>query len=141
MSSSKEKTIPVCNLCGDTCALQEPNWDGAYGLINAVVRGGYASTPGNGSGALDDTTSYEFSLCEFCLDFLFTHCKVPPRTWDSGVSGDLHLGAETFRPAPVRVAVDEWRKQKDKFLEASKFHDALRLLTRLVPLEKLMGEK
>lgn len=136
--SSKEKAIPRCNLCGDTCALQDPNSDGAHGLINAVVCGHYASTPGKGGGALDDTTSYEFSLCEFCLDFIFTHCKIPPHVWDSGITGDLHLGKKLFRPAPVRVDCDEWRKDsKEDFYQAAEFHDALRLLKRLVPLRKL----
>ncbi len=56
----------VCNMCGELCSLGPQRNKG--GLVNQTVDGNYDSTPGNGQGALDDCTSYRFSLCEFCLD-------------------------------------------------------------------------
>ena len=70
----------ACNLCGRSMGLDDPSPDAAapHGLVNASAVGGYCSTPGNGSGALDDLDCYTFSLCEFCLDWLFCACVVPP---------------------------------------------------------------
>lgn len=112
----------LCNMCGESCLLgdSEESYPDYSGLIKQVVFGGYHSTPGNGSGALDDTTSYEFSLCEFCLDWLFKNFKVPPLVY---VGGD---GPEEFKSAEDRVANDDWRKQKDKFREEYMKRNALR---------------
>lgn len=108
----------TCNLCGMTCQLgSECNpTSGLYGLIKQTVNGGYESTPGNGLGALDDCTSYTFSLCEFCLDWLFSQFKIPVEVHDylSGVE------PKPWRPAAERVAQDEWRRTKELF---SKEHD------------------
>jgi hypothetical protein len=111
MSRHREENID-CNLCGLSCALGDPDHP-AYdmgGLINARVSGGYESTPGNGRGALDDCTSYSFSLCEFCLDWLFMKFKKP-------VQAASYTSAETevWQPAVVRVVRDDWRKMKDEF--------------------------
>lgn len=100
-------------MCGLSCALRDdghPCW-GNHGLINQTVSGGYESTPGNGSGALDDATNYNFSLCEFCLDWLFQQFKVPVETSDYMSGGEI----EPWRPASQRVSEDDWRKMKQKF--------------------------
>ena len=97
----------LCNLCGETCSLEGGWEDEPGGLIDQVVIGGYCSTPGNGGGALDDSTSYRFSMCEFCLDWLFTEFKIPPSVHDNG--------PEVFLSASKRVSNDDWRKTKDKF--------------------------
>ncbi len=121
------KKEPTCNLCGLGCGLGKPGHP-AYeigGLINAIVRGGYSSTAGNGDGALDDMTSYRFSMCEFCLDWLFTQFKVPVEVSDYTFSDDLR-GKDGFdvddvrpawEPAVVRVAKDDWRSSKHEFCE------------------------
>ncbi len=100
----------LCNMCGLTCRL-DPEVTETYGLIKSTVSGGYESTPGNGDGALDDCTRYTFSLCEFCLDFMFSNFKIP-------VVSDNYThpeGLELFRPAAQRVAEDEWRGMKERF--------------------------
>lgn len=106
----------TCNLCGLSCALGtagHPAYD-MGGLIKARVSGGYESTPGNGCGALDDCTSYSFSLCEFCLDWLFTQFKVPVAQWSPTAGTDEQ---ESWEPAHVRVAKDDWRKMKKEFCD------------------------
>jgi hypothetical protein len=129
---------PLCNLCGLTCTIGHPESParGPHGLIKAQVIGGYESTPGNGCGALDDMTRYTFSLCEFCLDWLFEHFQVPVKTDDpmrdyrlregetveEGVErmGVVSLSTnETpmppFRPASQRCDEDVWRKGREEF--------------------------
>jgi hypothetical protein len=75
----------TCNLCGESCLLPLPGGDAHgtsnHGLIRALVTGGYFSHPGRFSGALEDMTAYQFSICEFCLDWLFCQAKIPPRTF------------------------------------------------------------
>lgn len=112
-----------CNLCGHSCALTEAGHVEMGGLIKARVSGGYFSTPGNGSGALDDTTSYHFSLCEFCLDWLFGKFTIPVAT-SAYMDGD-HPD-EPWRPAAERVAADDWRKAKGQFAAESSLRDAAR---------------
>lgn len=103
----------ICNMCGESCSLSDDKDCPSFGgLINQVVSGGYNSTPGNGNGALDDTVDYKFSLCEFCLDWLFTTFKIAPTVYQY-TDGEYF----EFKPAGERVATDEWRKQKSKFLE------------------------
>jgi hypothetical protein len=100
-----------CNLCGESLQLEEPCE--RAGLVDTKVSGGYSSTPGNGFGALDDLSTYEFSICEFCLDWLFTQFKIPPK-----ITGPYDF---EFKPAEQRVREDDWRKQKDRFYtEASR---------------------
>lgn len=98
----------TCNRCGLSCALGR---DENCGLINQTVSGGYESTAGNGLGALDDCTRYTFSLCEFCLDWLFAQFKVPVKLDDYMSGGE----SEEWRPAAQRVAEDDWRKMKQEF--------------------------
>lgn len=98
--------ITSCNLCGHPCGVPG---DRRMGLVEQTVTGGYHSTPGNGDGALDDLTSYKFSLCEFCLDWLFSRFVIPVET--SSHMGDV----EPFQPAEQRVRDDAWRKYKDEF--------------------------
>jgi hypothetical protein len=114
---------PLCNLCGLTCLLGPPTLANgrkneghrASGLIAAEVRGGYESTPGNGSGALDDGTSYTFNICEFCLDWLFDKFIIPVTVVDSN-------GGESLddRSAARRVLEDEWRKKSEFFVESNR---------------------
>jgi hypothetical protein len=98
------------------------------GLIDAKVIGGYPSTPGNGDGALDDMTQYKFSLCEFCLDFLFTRFVVPPTVncigfapppyvCDGSLNDIVEKEQEPFYSAEERVKNDEWRRGKKEFFQ------------------------
>ena len=84
-----------------------------HGMIDAHVSGGYESTPGNGHGALDDCTTYTFSLCEFCCDWLFQQFKIKPTITDYCHGGEKKK--DEWRPASVRVRDDEWRRQKEEF--------------------------
>jgi hypothetical protein len=108
----------TCNMCGETCRINTEN----YGMTNAKVSGGYESTAGNGHGALDDCETYTFSLCEFCLDWLFSKFKVPVDITD------YMNGSEpgTYVPAAQRVATDECRKMKDEFTAEHDKRAALR---------------
>ena len=101
----------LCNMCGLSTKLSESyNYDQFYGLIDAVVSGGYDSTPGNGYGALDDLVNYRFSLCEFCCDHLFSNFVIPPKTSDN--SGEMD-----FLPAAQNVQEQFWRKSKSNFFD------------------------
>lgn len=113
---SEAEHEPVCNMCGLSCTTQHSRDNGMppLGLIGCEARGGYDSTPGNGCGALDDMTTYAFSLCEFCLDRLFSRFKRPPR-----VLCHIDEEAEAFRPAERRV----W---EDGFFEEQARRDAAR---------------
>jgi 8-oxo-dGTP pyrophosphatase MutT (NUDIX family) len=121
------KTLPIekeefCNYCGLTCKLNDEDSDGNYGLINAKVQGHYASTPGNGAGALDDLQVYKFSLCEFCCDYLFTQFKKPVLTYDFH---DRVL--EKFESASDRVAnCENGRDMKEKFFTEKYKRDVAR---------------
>jgi hypothetical protein len=110
----------LCNLCGLSCKFgcKENEMFGPHGLIKQAVYGGYESTAGNGHGALDDTTGYRFSLCEFCLDWLFGKFKVPVETfeYDCFDGSDL-METEAWKPADQRVREEEWRKDKKEFFE------------------------
>ena len=107
-----------CNLCGGMCALIDFTRgtivDNTAGLQNAYVSGGYWSTAGNGEGALDDGVTYHFSLCEFCLDWLFSNFRIPVKTSNYMSNNDPE---EDFRPAAVRVKDDSWRTHKDEFFQ------------------------
>jgi hypothetical protein len=114
-----------CNLCGLSCKLNsEFDTDNDYGL-KAKVSGGYLSTPGAGYGALDDSNLYKFSLCEFCLDWLFTQFKIPVNIVDM-----IDYKGEKFKPAANRVKDDDWRKEKDKFFAEYKKRNVARLNLR-----------
>lgn len=111
-----EKNV-TCNLCGLSCGLGKPGHP-AYdqgGLINARVSGGYSSTAGNGKGALDDCTSYTFSMCEFCLDWLFEQFQVPVS--QHSMMDAIDEPPEVWRPARERVAQDDWRRFKTEFCD------------------------
>lgn len=125
-------TYPLCNGCGLTTAL--PDYDGPKGqveyeagLIRAMADGGFSSTPGNGWGALDDTTHYVFSLCEFCCDALMATFVIPPV-----VRGNFgNDPPEPFRPASDRVREDAWRKgHRAAFEQESAKRAALRRFGR-----------
>lgn len=60
----------ICNRCGNTC--KPPDASDFYGLIEARVSGGYWSP------RLGDMRVYVFSLCENCLDELFSTFKIDP---------------------------------------------------------------
>lgn len=99
---------PICNLCGLSCMLTTR----AGGLVKATVWGGYESTPGNGVGALDDHVEHTFSLCEFCLDWLFSRFVIPVELRDY-----FYEPLEPWRPAAERVAADDWRRDKKRFAD------------------------
>jgi len=119
------RPIVPCNLCGHPCGVlgqaEDDPGDRRMGLVEQAVRGGYWSTPGNGDGALDDNTTYKFSLCEFCLDWLFSRFAVPVTVFN-GVED------EPFRPADQRVREDEWRGQKAAFFAEFEKRNASRKL-------------
>jgi len=119
----------LCNLCGLTCNLPVGPADSgetdAHGLVEQVVYGHYASTPGNGHGALDDMTAYKFSLCEFCLDWLFSRFKAPPRVFERDLNCNL-LDEGSWRPARQRVAEDDWRRFKQETLDEMARRDEAR---------------
>lgn len=114
-----------CNKCGLSCKLLD--YDKAekinaqtaidnHGLVKAEVYGGYDSTPGNGFGALDDSSRYTFSLCEFCLDWLFQQFKIPVKEEDytTGI-------VEEWKSAIDRIVRDSWRNNNPGyFIEESK---------------------
>lgn len=112
----------LCNWCGLTTLLNGGGGPSPHGMYRHTVSGGYASTPGNGpGGALDDGDTYTFSLCELCLDHLFSQCQIPP-TMGSYMGG----GKPFFRPAADRVKNDEWRTTKDEFFAEKARRDAAR---------------
>lgn len=132
----RTETRDPCNLCGLSLRLAPAPEDETLGLVKVAVVGGYPSTPGNGSGALDDGTGYRFSLCEFCLDWLFGQFTIPVETFDVKVGftlkedetidqamdrtgGFVFLAAgpspEPWRPAAERVRDDAWRKMRERF--------------------------
>lgn len=113
----------LCNLCGLSCTLDEKNFSELGGLIGAVVSGGYASTPGNGVGALDDTVAYRFSLCEFCLDWLFAQFTIPVAVSDYMTPLEQ---VEPWNPAAQRVASDDWRRMKQIFTDEANRRAAAR---------------
>lgn len=122
----KNKTERLCNLCGESCffiqenrSTEDKKFGSNYGLIDCTVSGGYESTPGNGQGTLDDLETYTFSLCEFCLDWLFKLFKTPPTLSDPD---------DVFQPAEVRVKNDDWRRQKRLFAERSSKRELARNL-------------
>jgi len=102
----------LCNRCGLGCAIGCGDLRSLCGLVNAVADGGYESTPGNGHGALDDTTRYTFSLCEFCLDWLFSTFVIPVDVSDYMCPGEK---MEPWAPAAERVERDSWRRMKKEF--------------------------
>ncbi len=110
---SFEEPDILCNMCGLTCRLDPEDYE-TYGLIKETVTGSYHSTAGNGEGALDDCSRYTFSLCEFCLDHMFSQFKILPNVDDYVRSGPKDE-PEVFRPASQRVTEDEWRSGKEKF--------------------------
>ncbi len=109
----------LCNLCGLSCKPPNPSFseNEDLGLIDCVVSGGYDSTPGNGEGALDDTIAYEFSLCEFCLDWLFVQFKIPVTVSDYPIFETPGFNKRKFDwiSAKDRVLNDHWRKMKKEF--------------------------
>lgn len=72
----------LCNFCGDSMMLPCGNDPSAmptpHGLVNARVSGGYFSEH------LLDLVTYQFSLCEKCLRFIFDRCKVPVTVSNEG---------------------------------------------------------
>lgn len=119
----------LCNLCGHSCYLPG-DCNGNSGLIEQKVMGGYDSTPGNGCGALGDMTQYTFSLCEFCLDFLFTNFVIPPK--QRYVFNDEDSVEEQFVGAEQMMIKNlTYKRFKEHFYnEANKRTSARNLLSR-----------
>lgn len=67
---------PLCNLCGNSTVPREGSTSDSYGLIGAVVDGGYFSID------LCDGTRYKFSICEKCLRKLFEQFVIKPDVSD-----------------------------------------------------------
>lgn len=109
----------LCNLCGLSCKPSNPSFDEdeTLGLIDCVVSGGYDSTPGNGEGTLDDTMQYKFSLCEFCLDWLFVQFKIPVEVYDHPALAKFEPRKFDWVCAKDRVINDDWRKMKEPFFK------------------------
>lgn len=112
----------TCNMCGLESKIRSEQ-DGEVNensiIYNSILNdfaanGGYDSTPANGYGALDDGSTYSFSLCEFCLDHLFQKFKIAPKI----TSYMNYNGEEEFLPAETRVRMSGFRKENKKaFLE------------------------
>ena len=137
-----------CNLCGLSCGLESIKHEAREegGLIDAVAIGHYDSTPGNGAGALDDLVRHRFSLCEWCLDWLFGQFKIPVAVDDPMNDYLLQEGEtkeealekrgliqlverpqpEPWRPARERVLKDAWRTSKEEFVAEAHRRDAAR---------------
>jgi hypothetical protein len=100
----------TCNLCGLSYAPGMPGHPAynMYGLIKVRVSDGYESTFGNGREALDDCTSYSFSLREFCLDWFFGQLKMPvaQRILSSGTT-NRKLGSRSMSESPRATVQDE----------------------------------
>lgn len=112
----------LCNWCGMSCILGDASsFECASGLIKAEVQGGYLSTAGNGEGALDDCSSYKFSLCEFCLDHLFSKFNIPVEQTDYADNEPI-----TWEPAHQRVLFSNWRRGKKEFFENKEKRDKSR---------------
>jgi hypothetical protein len=69
----------LCNKCGKSC-LKRIGTDVAglpvcdqYGLIGASVSGGFLSSDG-----IQDGITYEFDVCEACVDELFKTFSIEP---------------------------------------------------------------
>ena len=60
----------ICNKCGCSMKISESGSDEFYGLVGAVVCGGYFSEE------LEDGVKYSFDLCEKCLKEMFKEFKV-----------------------------------------------------------------
>ena len=116
---------PDCNLCGLTCRLCDHEHSNSGGLERYTVSGNYDSTAGNGGGALDDGDTYTFSLCEWCLDWLFAQFKVLPE-----MGNNYHHepdGSPAWSPAAVRVSTEEWReKGREAFFAEKSRRDVAR---------------
>jgi hypothetical protein len=125
MTKPSEIEAVVCNMCGLSCALGEKTpLASNYGLIHARVSGGYCSTAGNGDGALDDGTTYVFSLCEFCLDHIFGKFQVPVKV-GSYFNSSVEVEDEWI-PAQERIKRDAWRQGEQHFFEEKRRHDVAR---------------
>lgn len=98
----------LCNLCGLPRWVGYTETDGELGGVAMRAEGGYYSTPGNGSGALDDMTVYCFALCEFCLDFMFSQFVIPV---DVECRLDESGHKTEWRPAMNRVLDRTFRPQ------------------------------
>ncbi len=66
----------LCNQCGCSCHPQNSDKESNgqpcfYGLIEVSIYGCYFSP------ALDDMTTYTFSICELCLKKQFATFKIP----------------------------------------------------------------
>lgn len=119
--------IYLCNICGESCTIgsESDNPRTVNGLIEATVTGAYMSTPGNGTtqGALDDRVRYKFSICEFCLDWLFHSVfKIPVQVIDlDGDDGEFNQLS-----ALQRVLKSHHRNYKEEFIVEYKRHNQLR---------------
>lgn len=110
---SKEIKEKLCNMCGLTCRFVKSNYDNyLHGLIDCSVEGGYDSVPGNGWGALGDSFTHTFSLCEFCLNHLFSQFKIPVHVLERCANEEWD-----WIPAQEKVTNDDWRRMKSEFFE------------------------
>lgn len=70
----------ICNKCGKSCK-------GGYnfeGLLEIKIMGGYGSL-------LGDMETYEFSICETCLQSMFEKFLIPPEHKDFSPGGHHDL--------------------------------------------------
>ena len=118
-----DRSVPTCHLCGLSCRLGQHERANSGGLERHTVTGNYDSTPGNGDGCLDDLSSYTFSLCEWCLDWLFAKMPIPPIVRDDIPGGNTQA---VFRPAAQRVGEDTWREDKEGFAREKALRDDAR---------------
>ena len=100
-----------CNMCGLESEVIVNDWHRNTILHKFTAIGGYESTPGNGCGTLDDCSEYKFSLCEYCLDYIFNQCIIPV------LDIDYSIGENNYISAEERVRNDSWREMKKEFFE------------------------
>lgn len=106
LQNEKIRKISVCNMCGESTILAlEPVVD-IGGLDNCEVIGGYFSS------ALEDCSKYKFSICEFCLDYLFERFKIPPKIFCT-IDGDYRK----FTTAKERFQTSNQKKLATEFFE------------------------
>lgn len=99
-NNKQEEKEVLCNMCGHSCVLyvEDTGRNHIGGMIDQIVHGGFFSTAGNGYGALDDMSFYKFSLCEFCLDWMFSNFKIPVREYCDAFDEEIE-----FKPAKQRI--------------------------------------
>lgn len=118
-----ETTDILCNLCGETLSPDKDHEIAKteyYGLVEAVVTGGYFSTH------LEDGGVYTFSLCESCLSDLFNKFKYPCKTSNYLFSEDNDTAMlKDYSEQELKKFLEEMKSQPFKSVEDLKMMDEI----------------